>query len=118
MKISSEDDSKPTGLMDFMEEVPDPRVDRTREHKRIDILVIGVCCVICGGEGFTDMETFGKAQRAWLRGFLKLPGGIPSHDTFNRVFSAIAPSVFMDCFIRWTQTLRTHLGGEVVALDG
>jgi len=118
MKKSSKDDSKLTGLVDFMEEVPDPRVDRTREHKLIDILVIGVCCVICGGEGFTDMETFGKAQRAWLGGFLKLPGGIPSHDTFNRVFSAIDPSVFMDCFIRWTQTLRTHLGGEVVALDG
>jgi len=118
MKKSSKDDSKLTGLVDFMEEVPDPRVDRTRDHKLIDILVIGVCCVICGGEGFTDMETFGKAQRAWLGGFLKLPGGIPSHDTFNRVFSAIDPSVFMDCFIRWTQTLRTHLGGEVVALDG
>lgn len=118
MKRSRQDDSKPTGLVDFLEEVPDPRVDRTREHPLIDILVIGVCCVICGGEGFTDMETFGKAQREWLGGFLKLPGGIPSHDTFNRVFSAIDPSVFMDCFIRWTQTLRSHLGGEVVALDG
>ncbi len=64
------------------------------------------------------METFAQAQRAWLSGFLELPGGIPSHDTFNRVFQAIDPRVFMDCFIRWTQTLRTRLGGEVVAIDG
>ncbi len=118
MKKPGKDDTKPTGLVDFLEEVPDPRVDRSREHRLIDILVIGVCCVICGGEGFTDMETFGEAQREWLGGFLKLPGGIPSHDTFNRVFCAIDPKAFSDCFIRWTQTLRTHLGGEVVALDG
>ena len=118
MKRSKQDDSKPAGLVDFLEEVPDPRLDRTREHKLIDILVIGVCCLICGGEGFTDMETFGKAQRKWLGGFLELPGGIPSHDTFNRVFCAIDPQAFSDCFIRWTQTLRTHLGEEVVALDG
>ncbi len=118
MSPSNPDDPSRRGLVEFLEEVPDPRVDRTREHKLIDILVIGVCCLICGGEGFNDMEIFGKAQYEWLRGFLKLPSGIPSHDTFNRVFSAIAPCAFMDCFIRWTQTLRTRLGGEVVALDG
>ena len=109
---------EPKDLLRCLQGVEDPRVDRTREHKLIDILVIGVCCLICGGEGFTDMETFGKAQGSWLRGFLDLPNGIPSHDTFNRVFSALKPEAFMECFMQWTQSLRSTLGGEIVALDG
>ena len=118
MKRKPSDERNRGGLVDFLAEVADPRVERTRIHKLLDILVIGVCCLLCGGEGFTDMEEFGLAYRQWLRGFLELPGGIPSHDTFNRVFSAIAPSAFLDCFLRWTQTLRRRLGREVVALDG
>ena len=106
------------GLMECLRGIEDPRVERTSDHRLIDILVIGVCCLLCGGQGFTDMETFGKAQFQWLRGFLALPGGIPSHDTFNRVFSAISPDAFLDCFLRWTRTLRTALGCEIVALDG
>ena len=106
------------GLVDYLESVPDPRLNRTREHKLIDILVIGVCCTICGGETFTDMETFGNSKYKWLSGFLELPSGIPSHDTFNRVFSAIDPQAFSECFIQWTQTLRSKLSGEIVAMDG
>ena len=64
--------------------LPDPRIDRTRWHKRVDILVIGLCSQLTGGEGFTDMAVFGKAKRDWLKTFLELPRGIPSHDTFNR----------------------------------
>jgi predicted transposase YbfD/YdcC len=109
---------QPRDLLGCLQGIEDPRVERTRDHKLIDILVIGVCCLICGGEGFTDMETFGKAQHQWLSGFLKLPNGIPSHDTFNRVFSAIKPEAFMDCFMQWTQSLRSTLGCEIVALDG
>lgn len=109
---------QPKDLLGCLQGVEDPRVDRTREHKLIDILAIGVCCLICGGEGFTDMETFGKAQYQWLSGFLELPNGVPSHDTFNRVFSAIKPEAFMECFMQWTQSLRSALGGEIVALDG
>lgn len=106
------------GLIDFLSVIDDPRIHRTREHKLLDILVIGVCCVICGGEGFNDMETFGKARQGWLKGFLELPSGIPSHDTFNRVFSAIDPKMFTECFIQWTETLRSKLGAEVIAIDG
>jgi len=106
------------GMIECLGEVPDPRVERTRGHKLIDILVIGVCCLICGGEGFTDMETFGRAQYEWLRTFLELPNGIPSHDTFNRVFRAIDPDCFMECFTRWVQSLRPLLDGEIVAVDG
>jgi predicted transposase YbfD/YdcC len=109
---------EPKDLLSCLQGVEDPRVNRTRDHKLLDILVIGVCSLICGGEGFSDMETFGKAQYAWLQTFLELPNGIPSHDTFNRVFSAIKPDAFMDCFMLWTQSLRTALGREVVALDG
>lgn len=109
---------QPRDLLGCLQGIEDPRIERTRDHKLIDILVIGVCCLICGGEGFTDMETFGKAQREWLSSFLELPNGIPSHDTFNRVFSAIKPEAFMDCFMQWTQSLRSTLGGEIVALDG
>lgn len=109
---------QPIGLVECLEGIDDPRVDRTRDHKLIDIMVIGICCLLCGGEGFTDMETFGKAQISWLRIFLELPNGVPSHDTFNRVFSAMRPESFMECFIRWTQSLRTSLDCDIVALDG
>ena len=61
--------------------LPDPRVERTKEHLLVDILTIGLCAVLCGGEGWTDMATFGQAREPWLRTFLALPGGIPSHDT-------------------------------------
>jgi predicted transposase YbfD/YdcC len=105
-------------LLGCLQGIEDPRVERTRAHNLLDILVIGVCCLICGGEGFTDMETFGKAQYEWLRRFLELPNGIPSHDTFNRVFSAIKPEAFLECFVQWTQSLRCALGREIVALDG
>lgn len=111
-------DKRPKDLLGCLQGIEDPRVERTREHKLSDILVIGICCVICGGEGFSDMETFGKAQYGWLRGFLELPNGIPSHDTFNRVFSAIKPEAFLECFAQWTEGLRSALGREIVALDG
>ena len=69
--------------------LPDPRRDRTKEHLLVDILFIAVCTIICGGEGFTDMEIFGEAKEDWLRNYLELPHGIPSHDTFRRLFSIL-----------------------------
>lgn len=105
-------------LAAYFRDLPDPRIDRTKSHKLIDVLVIGVCTLLCGGETFNDMEDFGKAKRDWLKTFLELPHGIPSHDTFNRVFAALDPKRFLDCFLRWTQSLRTAVSGEIVALDG
>ena len=98
--------------------LPDPRIDRTRWHKLIDILVIGLCSQLTGGEGFTDMAVFGKAKRDWLKTFLELPRGIPSHDTFNRVFSALDPHCFLECFVQWVQAICPALAGGVVAIDG
>jgi predicted transposase YbfD/YdcC len=105
-------------LMEHFGELPDPRVERTRQHSLIDILVIGICTLLCGGEGFNDMEDFGHAKEPWLRTFLGLEEGIPSHDTFNRVFSALDPRQFLDCFLRWTQGLRQAVDQEIVAMDG
>jgi predicted transposase YbfD/YdcC len=84
----------------------------------VEVLVIAVCALLCGGQTFNDMEDFGKAKRDWFKTFLKLRGGIPSHDTFNRVFAAIEPREFLDCFLRWTQSVRQAVGQEIVALDG
>ena len=75
--------------------LPDFRVDRTKKHNLIGILFIGVCTMICGGEGFTDMEDFAIAKEDWLRKYLELPGGIPSHDTFGRVFSIMDPDAIV-----------------------
>ena len=96
----------------------DPRVDRTKKHLLIDILFIGMCAIIRGGEGFTDMEAFGEAKEEWLHKYLELPYGIPSHDTFRGVFSSIDPHAFGECFRRWSQALHDATGGEVIALDG
>ena len=105
-------------LIVHFQNLPDPRVARTREHRLIDLLVIAVCTLLCGGEGFNDMEDFGAAKHDWLKTFLELPGGIPSHDTFNRLFAALDPASFLECFVRWTQSLRAAVSEEIVALDG
>lgn len=110
--------STPKPLIEHFEQLPDPRVNRTRYHKLVDILIIGLCSQLTGGNGFTDMEIFGKAKLDWLKTFLELPHGIPSHDTFNRCFSAIDPHAFLDCFIEWVQGICPALKDETVAIDG
>lgn len=108
----------PKSLIESLSVIPDPRVERTRRHKLIDILVIGICSIISIGDDFTDMEWFGNAKRDWLSEFLELPGGIPSHDTFNRVFSALDPTLFIECFIDWVSGVCQAVEGEIVAIDG
>ena len=112
-------EKKPSvSLISILREVPDPRVDRTKEHELTDILVIALCTILCGGESFYDMEEFGAVRADWLRSFLKLQNGPPSHDTFNRVFQALDAQRWAEALARWTQSVRRALGGEVVALDG
>jgi predicted transposase YbfD/YdcC len=96
----------------------DPRVERSRRHKLLDIIVIAICGVICGADGWTDIEAFGEAKVGWLRTFLELPNGIPSHDTFGRVFARLEPREFERCFMNWVSTISDLLQGQVVAIDG
>ena len=105
-------------LLTILEEVPDPRVTATVDHALPDILTIALCTILCGGESFYDMEEFGQVRLDWLKTFLSLRHGAPTHDTYNRVFQALDPAKFGDCLSRWTQSVRSVLGGEVVALDG
>jgi len=93
-------------------------MDRTRLHKLVDILVIGLCSQLTGGQGFKDMHLFGKATEQWLKTFLELPNGIPSRDTFNRVFSAIDPGAFLDAFVQWVQGICPALNNDTVGIDG
>lgn len=108
----------PKPLIECFEELSDPRMNCSRKHKLVDILVIGLCSLLTGGEGFSDMAVFGKAKQDWLKTFLELPEGIPSHDTFNRVFSAIDPHAFLECFVQWVQGICPALQNEIVAIDG
>ena len=101
-----------------MATLTDPRAESLTEHRLLDIRMIAVCCLLCGRQSFTHMEQFGHAKRAWLRTFLELPDGIPSHATFRRLFLLLAPQSFAEVCLRWTQSLRTAVGAEVVALDG
>ena len=98
--------------------LPDPRVERTKKHRLIDILFIAVCTIICGGESFTDMELFGEAKEEWLRTLLELPHGIPSPSADGRVFSLLDPAAFGACFLRWSAAVHEATQGEVIALDG
>src|SRR5665213_2399749 len=110
--------SAPRSLITHFQDLPDPRVTRTKDHDLIDVLVIAVCTLLCAGETFNDMEDFGRAKADWFKTFLSLRNGIPSHDTFNRVFAALDPQQFLDCFLRWTQSVRQAVPREIVALDG
>jgi predicted transposase YbfD/YdcC len=105
-------------LIEHFKNLADPRVNRTKDHDLIDVLIIAICTLLCAGESFNDMEDFGKAKQDWFKTFLSLRHGIPSHDTFNRVFAALDPKQFLECFLAWTQSVRQAVGQEIVALDG
>lgn len=105
-------------LIRAFDELPDPRQTAKCTHLLGDLLVIAACTLLSGGSGFNDMELFARTRLDWLRTFLKLPGGAPRHDTFNRLFAALDPEAFLDAFIRWVQSVRLQVDDEVVALDG
>jgi predicted transposase YbfD/YdcC len=105
-------------IMEHFQSLPDPRVDRTKEHRLTDILSIAICAVIAGADSWVAIERFGHAKAAWLQSFLALPNGIPSHDTFGRVFAALDPVAFAECFQHWLAGVAQATAGRVVAIDG
>ena len=107
-----------SSLEQYFGELPDPREGQNVQHPLLSILSIAICAVICGADNWVDVEMFGQAKQGWFEKFLKLPHGIPSHDTFGRVFRHINPEAFESCFSEWTQALCSLTAGEVVALDG
>jgi predicted transposase YbfD/YdcC len=102
----------------YFSKVNDPRRDRTKDHKLIDIIAIAICAVICGAEGWTDIELFGNSKLHWLATFLELPNGIPSHDTFGRVFSLIDAQQFQLAFYEWVWAVNDISQGQVINIDG
>jgi predicted transposase YbfD/YdcC len=106
------------GLTACFDGLVDPRLTRQCDHRLIDILVIAVSAIIACAESWEDIELYGRSKQAWLKTFLALPNGIPSHDTFRRVFMLIDPDAFEGCFARWAQSLTNNVEREVVAIDG
>ena len=104
-----------TGCFD---KIKDPRIDRTKKHRLIDIIAIAICAVIAGSEGWDEIEDFGNDQKDWLLEFLELPNGIPSHDTFSRVFSLLDSKNFQASCMEWMEAIRTLLPETVIAIDG
>jgi predicted transposase YbfD/YdcC len=99
-------------------EMKDPRLPRTRRHLLTDIVLIAIAAILSGAEGWDDMERYGNAKREWLKSFLALPHGIPSHDTFNRVFQVLDPAELEKHFLDWVSAIARQTQGEVVAIDG
>lgn len=98
--------------------LPDPRVERTRLHKLSDILFITMAAVLSGCDDWNEIELYGESKEEWLRQYLELPAGIPSHDTFNRVFSLLDAEALRECFLGWVQEVARLTEGEVVSIDG
>jgi len=112
-------DQRPdTSIARYFGDLPDPRIDRQKRHGLTDLLTIAICAVICGADGWVEVEQFGEAKVGWFKTFLDLPHGIPSHDTFGRVFAALDPVAFEACFISWVKSLCEDTAGDIVAIDG
>ena len=112
-------ETKPTARIEaHFGKLRDPRIGNAKRHKLMDILVIAICAVICGADSWSDIELFGKNKQAWLKKFLELPNGIPSHDTFGRVFALINSEEFRRRFTEWVQAINQLTQGQVIAVDG
>ena len=112
-----------TNLHKFFGQINDPRIDRKRKHLLIDIIILTVIAVISGADSWDSIELFGKSKHDFLKKFLRLPNGIPSHDTINRVISMIRPNKFENVFIQWVESLKckdfdNKRLKEVIAIDG
>jgi predicted transposase YbfD/YdcC len=106
------------GALRFFNDMEDPRKARGKRHKLADMIAIAICASVCGEEGWVDIALFGKVREKWFRTFLELPRGIPSHDTFGRLFAKLDPDALERCFVRWMAHLAEASDGRLVAIDG
>jgi predicted transposase YbfD/YdcC len=121
MDSSSNPSQQPTpevSVLKHFGRLKDPRRAHRRLHLLSDVLAIALCAVIAGAQDWQEVETFGRKRHGWLKGFLKLPHGVPSHDTFERVFDRLDPGAFQACFRRWVEALQQALRIKHVAIDG
>jgi predicted transposase YbfD/YdcC len=113
------DEDIDNSLVGYLSIITDPRIERGRRHNLIDILVIAVCAVICGAEGWKDIEDFGLSKEDWFKEFLELPSGVPSHDTFRRIFLILNPVEFQACFMKWVHSVNKELfKKDIISVDG
>jgi predicted transposase YbfD/YdcC len=112
-------DNQPSASIErYFADLEDPRIERSKEHKLLDIVIIAICAVICGADGWVGIQEFGEAKLEWFKTFLELPNGIPSHDTFGRVFARLDPGQFQTCFVNWITAVSELIEGQVIAIDG
>ena len=112
------ENAHPNSIIAIFSDLDDPRMDRTKRHELTNIIAIAICAVVCGADSWVDVELFGNSKKDWFERFLDIPNGIPSHDTFGRVFSLIDARQFQRCFAEWARTVGEMTDGEIVAIDG
>lgn len=111
-------DKMPQSIKECFQDLADPRVEGRCEHKLMDMVMIAICAVICGADSWVGIETFGKAKESWLNQHLELKNGIPSHDSFGRLFAMIDADAFQKSFMRWVEAVFVITKGQVIAIDG
>ena len=110
--------STPASLIEHFSRLDDPRVERNKKHELIDVIVLSVCAVLSGAEGWSDIEEFGRNKLQWLRRYVALANGIPVDDTIARIISALSVTGFQECFMSWMEDAAKLSRGEIIALDG
>ena len=111
-------DEPTASITDHFAILQDPRIDRTKLDQLLDIIVIAICAIICGADDWVEVELFGNAKLAWLKTFLDLPNGVPSHDTFGQVFARFNAEQFQQSFLAWIQAVSEVTRGQVIGIDG
>lgn len=112
------DNESKTSIAKHFSSLEDPRIRLKIRHNLIDVIIITICAIICGADDWVDVANYGRAKKGWLKTFLELPRGIPSHDTFGRVFSLLRPEQFEKCFLSWIHSVFEITDGQTVAIDG